>query len=346
MLYLHATNVHQGGGESLLKSLMSAFSEDHSYVLTLDARMQYQQPLNSNVTVKRVNPSVFSRFLAEVWLAYKVKSDDVVLCFGNLPPIFRLRGHTVVFLQNRYLVEKNSIRKLPLKQLIRLMIERLWLLNRMTNVNEFLVQTATMKRLLKKVTKGLMPVSILPFAEHPDKYTRSISVDRKDNSNNYDYIYVATGDPHKNHIKLIDAWCVLSEEGLFPSLCLTLDEKKFPDICSFLYENIKKYNLNIKNFGEAKHDVVLSLYKKSNALIYPSKLESFGLPLIEARQANLSILAAELDYVRDLIEPEQTFNPDSSVSIARAVKRHLNIREEDIKLLNSADFLSRVMERK
>ena len=75
-----------------------------------------------------------------------------------------------------------------------------------------------------------------------------------------------------------------------------------------------------------------------SALIYPSKIESFGLPLIEADAMNLPIIAAELDYVRDICSPTQTFDPNSSISIARAIMRFLNIKNDPIKILNGHDF--------
>ena len=72
---------------------------------------------------------------------------------------------------------------------------------------------------------------------------------------------------------------------------------------------------------------MLALYASAGALVFPSLGESFGLPLIEARQAGLSILAPELDYVRDVCEPAQTFDPQSATSIARAVKRFLQLAD-------------------
>jgi hypothetical protein len=57
-----------------------------------------------------------------------------------------------------------------------------------------------------------------------------------------------------------------------------------------------------------------------------------GLPLIEAREAKVDIIAAELDYVRDVVTPVQTFDPNSPISIARSVKRYLNIPTALVKL--------------
>ena len=73
--------------------------------------------------------------------------------------------------------------------------------------------------------------------------------------------------------------------------------------------------------------------------------ESFGLPLIEAKQVGLPVLGSELDYVRDILNPEQSFDPNSPVSIARAVKRHLGMNVTPVHLLDAQEFLLRLLER-
>ena len=87
---------------------------------------------------------------------------------------------------------------------------------------------------------------------------------------------------------------------------------------------------------------MLKLYNNSQALVYPSKKESFGLPLIEAQKLGLSIVSSELDYVRDIIDPDQTFDPNSEMSIKRAIKRHLNISENKTKVLDPQSFLKKI----
>ncbi|MGH8848481.1 MAG: glycosyltransferase, partial [Polaromonas sp.] len=50
------------------------------------------------------------------------------------------------------------------------------------------------------------------------------------------------------------------------------------------------------------------------------------------------ILASELDYVRDVCSPVQTFDPASPVSIARAVKRFLAVPEPVMQLRTPHEF--------
>jgi len=342
-VFIHATNVHQGGGRSLLDALLTALHDKVEYVLSLDNRMPIPMDMPHNVRIKRVKPSIVQRLNAERWLVRNVAPEDIVLCFGNLPPLFKLRGHTVVFVQNRYLIDDVSLSAFPLRVHLRLAMERLWLSRKMSNASEFVVQTPTMKRLLEIKARGRVPVRVIPFAAEPSGYARSLPQAEVRNENNYDFVYVASGEPHKNHRRLIEAWCLLAEEGLFPSLCLTLDEARFAGLCREMEAMRQRHGLKVTNAGELSHEDILALYEKAGASIYPSTFESFGLPLIEARQAGLPVLASELDYVRDVLDPEQAFDPESPISIARAVKRFRGIDEQTLPLLDAQSFLKHIV---
>lgn len=341
-LFIHASNVHQGGGKLLLLQLLGQMNANWEAVLCLDERMTLPVGRIEGL-VCRVKPQVVQRFLAELWLRRKVTADDAVLCFGNLPPLFRLRGHVTVFVQNRYLIDKVDLAAFSWKTRLRLVLERIWLRRTLSNANEFVVQTPSMQRLLSAYTDA--PVRVLPFIRQHETYTRTLHVDKPGRKPLFDFLYVASGEPHKNHRKLIEAWCILAEEGLFPTLTLTLDKAGFPALCAWLDQKIAQCGLNIITKGALSHEQVLECYAEAGALIFPSTIESFGLPLIEARQAGLPILASELDYVRDAIDPEQTFDPQSAVSIARAVKRHLQHEEAPLPLQGAATFLNHVVER-
>ena len=66
---------------------------------------------------------------------------------------------------------------------------------------------------------------------------------------------------------------------------------------------IKKYSLEniIQLVGKISYEKVLEYYKNSDLLIFPSYIETLGLPLIEAKKFNLNILAVDLPYSREAI---------------------------------------------
>jgi glycosyltransferase involved in cell wall biosynthesis len=335
-----------GGGRSLLFGLLSVLPKKIEVLAILDSRMEVPQSIAGNIRIIRTKPTVYHRLMAEKQLSSIAKHADIVLCFGNLPPLFKLKGHTKVFLQNRYLIDKAALTGFPLKTFLRLNMERLWVYLKFRNCDEFIVQTPTMKAKLECLTGKCKPVRVLPFTLNSEGYSRNINKTITDkNTSAYDFAYVASGEPHKNHQQLLDAWCLLAKDGLFPSLCLTVDKETWPGLFYMIEDKREKYGLKLNNLGLLSHDEVKHLYTKVRALVYPSIFESFGMPMVEARQAGLPVLAAELDYVRDVLDPEQTFDPNSAMSIARAVKRFLGQNEQPLQLLDAESFMKYIMEK-
>lgn len=344
-LFIHATNVHSGGGRSLLDALLAAWPSDVVGMVQLDSRMSVREPMNAKINVRLILPTIWRRLGAEWWLFKSVAAADLVVCFGNLPPLLRLRGRVVVFLQNRYLVDAVSLQYFPWKTRIRLEVERRWFAWKVGNARAFIVQTPSMQAVLQ--SSGLLTnqsVYVLPFVNVSDGYERVPSSQQK-SLRTHVFFYVASGEPHKNHRRLVEAWCLLAKEGLRPSLWLTLDATIHGELCAWIGQLQATFDLNLMNLGAQSHQEILRLYTVADALIYPSTFESFGIPLIEARQAGLSILAAELDYVRDLVDAEQVFDPHSAISIARAVKRFIGVEQKPLPLLNAAEFLKTVLEK-
>ncbi|MBB3212976.1 glycosyltransferase involved in cell wall biosynthesis [Herbaspirillum sp. Sphag1AN] len=328
----------------MLLALMGALPAGIKLVLSLDGRILLPDEIEQEVQVRRVAPTVLRRLFAEIWLRKNVEADDIVLCFGNLPPLFKLRGRVVVFVQNRYLVDGVKLDGFSLKSRLRMFVERLWLSSRLANADELLVQTPSMKTLLSILSKGSIPVRVSPFAAARDGYHRQLNTVETGRRKEADFLYVASGEPHKNHRKLIEAWCLLADEGLFPSLILTLERTHFTELCLWVETKVAKYRIRVENASNVPHAEIGRLYDRAAALIYPSTIESLGLPLIEARQAGLAVLASELDYVRDVIDPEQTFDPESAISIARAVKRFLGVEEHGLPLQDGKGFMTQILE--
>jgi glycosyltransferase involved in cell wall biosynthesis len=331
-LFIHAPNVHLGGGRTLLMALISVLKQ--SSVVQLDERFDPLPDIAMGVRVIRVAPSFVGRLQAERRLQLLCRRGDVLLCFGNLPPLFRSSARVFVYLQNRYLISSRPLAGLPWSARLRIRIERLWLRRCLRNAT-LLVQTETM---LQEVRDHFgCEATVLPFLPgglHP-------SLERL--PTRYDYLYVASGEPHKNHQRLLHAWILLANRGFRPSLCLTLDTQRDAVLCTWVEKLVKLHGLSVVN-NPVPMGQISGLYAQSGALIYPSLFESFGLPLLEARRAGVPIIAAERDYVRDVAAPVVSFDPESPLSIARAVMRHQERLEEPTMPDDAVKFLRRLAE--
>ncbi|MFO7607106.1 MAG: glycosyltransferase [Desulfurivibrionaceae bacterium] len=338
---LYAPNIHQGGGRALLLPLLAELQDAEDVAFVLDDRLQLPDGVKLRGEVYRVKAALLSRLGIEWRLKRFVAPQTRLLGMGNLPPLFAHQGEQLIFVQNRYLIDPLSLDGFSRRIRLRIWLERWWLRSRARYVNEFIVQTATMRVLLQRAV-GKDAV-ILPFAAVPEMEKVR---EKTPQEFNYDFVYVATGEAHKNHEKLIEAWIELAGRGIFPTLCLTLDAGRFPDLCAWINNAINKHSLKVFMIGECSHEKVMNLYENSRALIFPSLFESFGLPLIESVRAGLPVLASDLDYVKDVIQPSDSFDPLSPHAIADAVccfsfqPASLNVN-----LLNAGEFLQQTLNR-
>lgn len=327
-LVVHAPNVHQGGGRTLLLPVLQAAGEGCTALL--DERLVIDEPLPSQVRVERFAPTLAGRLAAERRLRRIARKDDDVLCFGNLPPLFASPARIAVFLQNRYLVG-GPTRGFPRRVRMRLAIESVWLRARLDHAR-LLVQTASMAA-QARAALGRDAI-VMPFVNLPAALPRGEAL--------HDFVYVASGEPHKNHRVLVQAWELLAQRGSRPSLVLTLAPSSSAELLAWVQGRAAEAGLRITNQVPNGPRGVMALYSQARAAVYPSLFESFGLPLLEARQAGLPIVAAERDYVRDVVEPEVTFDPESPVSIARAVERMLGTARPPRTPVAAGEFLEQL----
>lgn len=336
-LIIHAPNVHQGGGRVLLLALLGALGPGTARHVVLDARLRLDRDLPSDVEVERIAPTIAGRLMAEWHLWRRTRKGDTVLCFGNLPPLLPLPARVVVYIQNRYHVIRGGLGRFPMAVRVRLWFEHRWFDLGRRRVDAFIVQTPSMQRDVEQQL-GIQ-AKVMPFVNDTGSYTRRAMSARDHAGKKYDFVYVASGEPHKNHTRLVEAWRILAGGGYRPTLCLTLNPGDAPKLCQWIERQKLEYGLQIEITGATGEGDVAGLYRAAGALIYPSTFESFGLPLIEARQAGLPIVAAELDYVRDVVDPEESFDPRSAFSIARAVQRFTGRAGVELCIVDAATFV-------
>ncbi|MEO7885382.1 MAG: glycosyltransferase [Polaromonas sp.] len=303
----------------------------------LDGRIAQSLKVSAEIPVRFVANTLVSRLVAEWRLVRNTSGAEVVLCFHGLPPLLPVSARVVVAVQNRLLLDHSALRSFPVKTRMRLMIERLWFKWCQSHASEYVVQTASMARLLRRLLRpdSAASVSILPFADRAIVHTLGNPALRT-----YDFVYVASGDPHKNHETLLQAWQLLAQAGLRPSLALTVDPGAYPGLVSMIARDVEAHGLAITNLGHLEPSAVDELYAVSGALVYPSLAESFGLPLIEAQSRGMPILAPELDYVRDVADPAETFDAESPVSLCRAIRRFMGRPEQLVQVRSADEFVA------
>ena len=322
-IVLSAAGVHAGGGLVLLRALVAALDTVLQEAI-MDRRTCGEVSLPGRCRAVYVGRSPFAKCLALTKLARRMGPHDLLFCFNSLPPLLRPRGRVVNYVQAPYLVGRDRQVRYGLLAEGRMTLERLWFRWGLHNCDEVWVQTATMARALHSEFPQAK-VQVVPFIDDDvaavlHSAPAAAPAPAPANYAACSFFFPADGMAHKNHAALLAAWARLAASGRFPRLILTLRPSEFA--AALREAGLSAQELpSVENLGPLPRAEVLQRLRSSSALIFPSRTETFGLPLLEARALGVPILASERDFVRDICEPAQSFDPASPVSIAAAVLR-------------------------
>lgn len=114
------------------------------------------------------------------------------------------------------------------------------------------------------------------------------------------YLCVGTIEPRKNHVFLLDAFDKIWKNNHDVHLCIVGCYGWKSEI---LEERISKHPLfgrNLRWFKDLNDTELSFCYKNSKALIFPSIIEGFGLPLIEALHYGCPVMASDIPVFREI----------------------------------------------
>lgn len=118
----------------------------------------------------------------------------------------------------------------------------------------------------------------------------------------FSIIYPSSQMSYKNHVEIINAINYLKENKY------NINELKVvftlrPKDASNLIELIESFNLkgNFVFIGYVDRKKMLEIYEQADLLLFPSYIESFGLPLVEAAKFGIPIGALDLEYAHEVL---------------------------------------------
>jgi O-antigen biosynthesis alpha-1,2-rhamnosyltransferase len=114
------------------------------------------------------------------------------------------------------------------------------------------------------------------------------------------YLMVSTIEPRKNHAYLLDAFELLWAQGHEQCLCII---GKIGWKCEELVGRIRnhaEFNKRMFMFNGANDSSLNFAYAHTKALVFPSFVEGFGLPLVEAMQHGLPAFASDIPVFREV----------------------------------------------
>jgi glycosyltransferase involved in cell wall biosynthesis len=307
MLLIDAIYINNSGGKILLDFLIESLEKtDFKVCYLLDERIVDNHPIIKTTNkIIYLKAGLFSRHLFYIANSRKFSK---VLCFGNLPPSVKINAEVFTYFHQRLFIEApHSLRLLDKMKIQSKMVVLNFLKN---NTNIWLVQSENMKKgLAKKYNLDLSSIKLLPF------YSSLKAVEEK-SKKKHSFVYVSNGGGHKNHDRLIDAFCSFYDKYRVGELGVTISDF-FVDLIEKIVD-LKKKGYPIINYGFVNRNELAKVYASSEFLIYPSLVESFGLGIVEAIESECKVIGADLPYMYAVCEPSLSFNPYSIKEIEEA----------------------------
>ena len=308
MTLIDALYINKGGGAVLLQYLIEtilAGAHKDKFFFLLDPRFEIPAQLTANYTVIPNKVSERVKF-------YKQHRNDYtkVFCFANTPPPIKMKVPVYTYMHNQKLLEapKYKFKKMFWTQYIKYLFIKRY----NNNTDYYIVQTPHMvKELVEVGLKDNKHCLTIPFYDNK-KYIgggKPFAQRAMD-----EFVFISNPSPQKNYPNLLNAWEYLLQNGHTPTLHVTIDHT-----APALLERVRL--LNERGTKIVNHTYVdpRELYFNCAYLIFPSIMESFGLPLIEAADSGMKIIASDLPFVYDVVSPSLTFNPNDPKAIANTV---------------------------
>ncbi|GAB3572198.1 hypothetical protein GCM10027578_31930 [Spirosoma luteolum] len=247
---------------------------------------------------------------------------DTLLCFGNFPPPFKADIRTVTYFHNLHYLNGHDRRSFRLRDRIKRNLRRAYLTAYQHHTDWFVVQTPYVRRLFLD-TFSVDPARVVVFPFYNEEAIRAVAV--PDEADPVAFLYASSPEPHKNHVTLLRAWALLHQQGLTPTLHLTVAPDSPYTTPALLNQisQLQQQGVRIVNHGQMTYETLLQLTASCGTCVFPSVNETIGLGLLEAYWLGSAILAADRPYLDDVVTPTARFDPYDPAALARAVQMQL-----------------------
>nr|WP_321442508.1 glycosyltransferase family 1 protein [uncultured Cohaesibacter sp.] len=147
------------------------------------------------------------------------------------------------------------------------------------------------------------------FTAYQMKVPAVASQPRHDEGGPVQFVIIGTIEPRKNHLLLLHLWRQMVEEGFTPMPRLTIIGRRGwgADGAIAMLDHCEQLRPYIREINDASDAEMFDHLSKAAALLFPSFTEGFGLPLMEAAEMGVPVIASDLAVFRELVDAGVTF---------------------------------------
>lgn len=341
IIVFSCTNAVTGGVLTISRKVIKTFLDSHwskSYsviFLFCHSKNLFKEIDDGRITFiekKYPKKNPFLRMFSEYigfWFWCLNKNIDVWFSLHDFTPRVIAKKRIVYFNQSLpfYEEEHHSFFHNPRLFLIKKFYNYFYAANILRNDYVITQQDWIRKKVVQKFKVPFERVVVARPLDLPDEKKES-SRTLNSRINNFTFIYPALPYRYKNFDVIQKAIPLLEQKTKIDFrviLTITGTENHYSKEI-FSSSNSRKIIFT----GFLTPEELLQMYETSDFLVYPSKIESWGLPLSEYRQYKKPILAADLPYSRETLagyEKAAFFDPDSPDQLAELMK---NVMEGNI----------------
>lgn len=254
-----------------------------------------------------VAPKLVNKYVADQVLSLQnvvvpnIKVKQILYLHQSLPFVEKRFG---VFENFKFWIYQNLIGKLifkSIKEADKVIVQTKWIMD----AAQEKAKVKEEKFILKKPE---LNINVKKSYEQEDPYKKK-------------FFYPASGLEYKNHKVIVEAVSRFKKEAVNFEVVFTLTGNENKVIMD-LYETVQKENLPIKFVGKIDTDKVYEYYSKS-ILIFPSYIETFGLPMLEARIHNSPILASDCAFSHEILDDYdrvEFFDPFDAIKLCSKIE--------------------------
>lgn len=319
-----AYNLHVGGGLSVgqnIVALLPKVGPEHTYLILVPKGKGYaKHEEKENIEVKEIPRMNFiRRLLFDVFCLPRLVKEfhpDVVWGLGNIGLRKPSCKQAILFHQPHLIYEARYYGKMTFLERIKITgLIKWWLRRSLKHTNLVFCQTPVARDRFSRsfhypVDKiKIMPNAVSRFAAVSRQLAGVPKILEKDTQ--FNLFFLTKFYAHKNLEILIDIFRKYSETLKGIRCIVTVAPEQHCNAKKFL-SNIRRYNLqeSIVNVGPLKQEELAGYFYNSQALFFPTLLESFSGTYLEAMHFGLPILTSDLDFARHVCgDAALYFNP-------------------------------------
>jgi glycosyltransferase involved in cell wall biosynthesis len=249
----------------------------------------------------------------EVVLPLRARGFDLLYCPADLAPAFA-GTPTVVALRNMHIYDREfyaTFRLSVLERLVRAGVRR---------ARRIVFPTrAAADRISRRIRIPPQKIAIVPHGVSPESFDSEEAAARAPERKRY-LFFPASVERHKRIDVLIRSLPHIEDPEL--EVWIAGREDLDPGYAAELRVLVRDLGLvqRVRFLGPVPHRKILDYYRGALALAFPSTLETFGHPMVEAMLAETPIVAADIPSFREIAgDIALYFAPGDPRDLARAV---------------------------